>query len=308
MMLNFLYAFDENYNTQGCVSLFSLLENLDQPANFYIILDSSNKDLAFPDLIKNHKNLNQLTIKEINTKEKFYNVESSHVSKATFYRLYISSLFKNDEIKLIYLDADIVCASNPVSEINSIIKEMDVENKVVAFADEFYRTQNDEPFIRLGMKGHKYFNAGVMIVNLKKWKDLNYSEKSQQLIDVLKNKAKFWDQDVLNSLIDGDYLTIDNNLNYRTADLGVKSNLGDIKFVHYSGKSKPWDVGGIFEELALVYHDYFRRLFGKQYHIISKNRKNSIRKLLKRLKFYNLISPNNFIKYFFQSIFVIIKK
>ena len=39
--------------------IFSL-ENLDQPANFYIILDTSNKDLDFPDLIKNHKNLNQL--------------------------------------------------------------------------------------------------------------------------------------------------------------------------------------------------------------------------------------------------------
>ena len=44
MMLNFLYAFDENYNTQGCVSLFFFLENLDQPANFYIILDTSNED------------------------------------------------------------------------------------------------------------------------------------------------------------------------------------------------------------------------------------------------------------------------
>ena len=40
-----------------------------------------------------------------------------------------------------------------------------------------------------------------MIVNLKKWKDLNYSEKSQQLINELKNKAQFWDQDVLNSLL-----------------------------------------------------------------------------------------------------------
>ena len=43
-----------------------------------------------------------------------------------------SSLFNNEEIKLIYLDADIVCVSNPSSEINSIIKEMDVR-KVVAF-------------------------------------------------------------------------------------------------------------------------------------------------------------------------------
>jgi lipopolysaccharide biosynthesis glycosyltransferase len=307
-MLNFLFAFDENYNIQGCVSIYSLLENLDEKANFYIILDSTNKDFIFPDLIKHHRNLNQLIIKEINTSEKFYNVDASHVSKATFYRLYISSLFSNEDIKLMYLDADIVCISNPKNEINSIFKSMDVENKAVAFADEFYRHQNSEPFIRLEMKGEKYFNAGVMVVNLKKWKAMKYSEKSQELIKELKNKAQFWDQDVLNSLIDGDYLTIDNNLNYRTAGLGTQNNLHGIKFVHYSGKSKPWDVGGIFEESGLVYHNYYKSLFGKKYHVTSNNRKNSSRKLIKRLKFYYLISFSDFVKYIFKSMFVIIKK
>ena len=197
---------------------------------------------------------------------------------------------------------------NPTNKIISTFKSMKVEEKFVAFADEFYRYQNDEPFLRLSMKGNKYFNAGVMFVDLKLWKKKKYSEKSIALIEVLKDKAEFWDQDILNSLVDGDYLSIDNNLNYRTAGINVSEPSGDFLFVHYSGKSKPWDVGGIFEELALLYHDYYQLLFGKKYHITSKNRKNSIKKLIKRLKFLRLISFDNYLRYLFKSIFVIINK
>lgn len=307
-MLNFLFAFDQNYNIQGSVSIYSLLENLENKVNVYVILDSSNKDFTFPELIRKHKNLNELIIKEIDTDNEFYNVDTSHVSKATFYRLYISSLFDQEEINLIYLDSDIVCISNPTNKIISTFKSMKEEEKFVAFADEFYRYQNDEPFLRLSMKGNKYFNAGVMFVDLKLWKKKKYSEKSIALIEVLKDKAEFWDQDILNSLVDGDYLSIDNNLNYRTAGIDVSEPSGKFLFVHYSGKSKPWDVGGIFEELALVYHDYYQLLFGKKYHITSKNRKNSIKKLIKRLKYLRLISFDNYLTYLFKSIFVIIKK
>jgi len=38
MILNFLFAFDKNYNTQASVSIYSLLENLENKANIYVIL------------------------------------------------------------------------------------------------------------------------------------------------------------------------------------------------------------------------------------------------------------------------------
>ena len=46
-MLNFLYAFDKNYNEQACVSIYSLLENVDQKINIYIVLDVQMKNLNF---------------------------------------------------------------------------------------------------------------------------------------------------------------------------------------------------------------------------------------------------------------------
>ena len=42
-MLNFLYAFDENYNKQGCVSIFSLLENT--PSSYPKFAKADNSSL-----------------------------------------------------------------------------------------------------------------------------------------------------------------------------------------------------------------------------------------------------------------------
>ena len=308
MKLNFLYAFDSNYNTQACVSIFSLLENVEEQVNIYVILDSSNINFAFPEAILNHKNLKNLITKEINSVREFYNVETSHISQATFYRLYISSIFENEQLKLVYLDADIVCVSNPLEEILEVFDNMKKEEKTLGFADEFYRHQNDEPFNRLNMSNQKYFNAGVMFIDLQTWKLKNYSEKAIELIDILKNKAQFWDQDVLNSLIDGDYLTIDVKLNYRTSGIDVGKTTDDITFIHYSGKTKPWDIGGIFEEFSLIYHDYYKKLYGKTYHIISRNRKNSLIKFLKSFKYFRLISFNSYLKFISYSILAIFKK
>ena len=280
-MLNFLFAFDENYHIQGCVSIFSLLENVDTQIDVYVIKNQTNATFSFPTKIVNHKNLNNLVIKNIQLEKEFYNVRMSHVSEATFYRLYLSNLFTEEDFNIIYLDADIICVNNPINEIISTFDDMDSDSKFLGFADELKKNDYSEPFHRLEMKNDKYFNAGVMLLNLRKWKENNYTQKSLDLVERLKNKAKFWDQDILNSLIDGNYLSLLPELNYRTSYIDQKTELDSQIFIHYSGKSKPWDIGGILEEFSLEYQRYFEELFGHNYHLVCKNRNNGINRLLK---------------------------
>lgn len=299
-MLNFVYAFDKNYYIQACVSIYSLLEKVSKPINLYLILDSSSKNLDFPSKIIYHKNLNCLTIKNFNNEKSYYNLNQAHVSNATFYRLYLSDLFLEEDFELVYLDSDIICVNDPCSLIELSFEEMKNDKYFIGFADEVYKEISDEPFIRLNMVSNKYFNAGVMLLNLEKWKINNLTNRSLDLINNLKEKAKFWDQDILNSLIDGNYYSINNNLNFRSQE-GIND---DIIFLHYSGKSKPWDVGGIFEIKAYDYHKFYQKLFEKQFHIVVKNRKNSVFKLFKTFK---NASDINLIKYFQYLFFVFIK-
>ena len=158
------------------------------------------------------------------------------------------------------------------------------------------------------MSSNKYFNAGVMLVNLMNWNKNNLTEKSKLYINELQNKAKYWDQDILNSLIDGNYLSLLPELNYRTSYIDQKTELDSQIFIHYSGKSKPWDIGGILEEFSLEYQRYFEELFGHNYHLVCKNRNNGINRLLKNFLALYRFKKLSFYKYIYQSIVVIVKK
>jgi len=307
-MLNFLFAFDYNYQIQGSVAIYSLLESVQDKVDIFVILDRSSENYDFPDSIVTHKNLNKLTLKMIDLPDNFYNIKEAHVSKATFYRLYLSSLFKNENKNFIYLDADIICTQDPKKELFSAIHNMNSNNKSAAFADELSRSEYEEPFLRLGMTSDSYFNAGVMIVNLKKWNENDYSTKAINLIESLKENAKFWDQDVLNAMFDGNYFSLDNNLNYRTAGLENSKDIDEKIFIHFSGKSKPWDVGGLFEEFAQLYHEYYKRLYGEEFHLVVKNRKNAILKLFRYRKRFRFFPYTTLLRYTTASIKSIINK
>ena len=77
-----------------------------------------------------------------------------------------------------------------------------------------------------------------MIINLKLWRK-NFS--LNQILDrmsFLKENILWWDQDVLNSLVDGNYIEIDSGFNKQVGKIDKKFNKNDI-FLHYSGKVKP---------------------------------------------------------------------
>jgi lipopolysaccharide biosynthesis glycosyltransferase len=306
-MLNFLYAFDRNYNTQAFVSIYSVLQNITEKINLYLILDETNENLNIPKKIINHKNINLIIEKVININENLYNLDDAHVSRATFYRLFLSDLY-DDDLDFVYLDSDIICVNDPSQIIKSQFSEIKKNNNFIGFADELYRHQYEEPFKRLNMSGNKYFNAGVMLVNLMNWNKNNLTEKSKLYIKELQNKAKYWDQDILNSLIDGNYLSLLPELNYRTSTIDRKTEIDSLIFIHYSGKSKPWDVGGILEEFSVEYQSCFEELFGNNYHLVSKNRKNGITRLLNNIYALYRFKDLSFFKYVYQSLVAILKK
>ena len=61
-MLNFLYCFDDGYNTQAQCSIFSLLDNVNEKINIYIIHKNKNDDNFLSQKITNHKNLNSIKV------------------------------------------------------------------------------------------------------------------------------------------------------------------------------------------------------------------------------------------------------
>ncbi len=286
-MLNFLYCIDENYNKQFETSVFSLLENVSEKIKIYVIHKDPNL-LRVSQIILTHKNLDELSIVKFqNQGINFPNLENTHVSEATYYRLFLQEYVPESAKFIMYMDADIVCINDPTDYVKQEINNLTNSDKVISVKSEkIFDEYVDETLERLKLTQRNYFNAGVMLIDLNKWFNENLSLKLTTHMDSIRNRIKYWDQDVLNSYFDGQFIELSEFLNFKLllnyenlhVDL-VKNSDSDIVFIHYTGKYKPWTVKGALNVNTFYYHKYYTKLFKSIYHIKDSRKLNSLREV-----------------------------
>ena len=296
----------------GFTSMVSLLDRIDEKININIIHNSKDVYESIPQYIKNHKNLNSINIHFFqNEKYIFPNLDNSHVSEATYFRLFIEDYIDKSHDFLIYLDADVVCIKNPIPYFNSKIQSMIENDFTVAVMNEPDIPEIDERSINLGIKSGRYFNAGVMIINYSKWIDQEIKTKSIQIIKEKKEKLILWDQDVLNIIFDGKFQDIDQEFNYRMdilnfSDKEISSIQNNVYLIHYFGKSKPWTLKGINFGISEYYQSEFRKISKNKYHIVHKWKRDSLNYIFEIIfssKLFKLKFPFRFIVEALRSFF-----
>ena len=103
-MQNILYCFDENYNNQAITSMYSLLENTTKKLNFHIIHKNPVSFEKLLELVSNDESFNNAFLYKFeNTGYNFPNVKNSHVSEATYYRMYLDQIEFDLDIVLILI-------------------------------------------------------------------------------------------------------------------------------------------------------------------------------------------------------------
>lgn len=168
-----------------------------------------------------------------------------HVSLATYYRLLISLLLPKEIHKVLFLDSDIIIVGNidifwefEVSTYSHIAIENSGDNK---------------PFIKkLEIPGNsKYFNAGIMLVNLNWWREHDVYSRSIEYLKINSEKITFWDQDVLNAILFNDWYEFPLSYNAQSFLFSEhlptylqkeKEAINSPKIIHFTGggDSKPW--------------------------------------------------------------------
>ena len=292
-VLNLLYCFDSNYNFQAFTSIFSFLEKSSEKISLNIIhKDTSKKDI-FPENILKHSNLNELNIYRFDRKfQTFPKVENSHVSEATYYRLFFNDYIKNieDFESITYVDCDMICLKDPSSEIIENSKNLVESEYVLAARKEKFETIEMEKIIKnLNLSSSRYMNAGLLIIDVNKWINENLTQKLCEKLLQIENNIVFWDQDVFNAYLDGAFYELPESLNCYT---NLEDNLTvskEVKIVHYYGNKKPWTTKGIFNKKSTYYQDMFRELGLGNYHITHKRRRDSVRHLIRGIFNLNII-------------------
>ena len=312
--LSFLYCFDKNYNMQAFTSIISLLDNVTEEIEIYIIHKDQNDLVDIPFKILNHEKLINIiiyTFKDLG--HNFPKLQNAHVSEATYYRLFIQNYLPNNIKNIIYLDADTVIINDPIKSFREHLKKMSKSNILFSARTELDKSNlknyNNEPemhqiypFERLGIEG-LYFNAGVLLINYSLWIELDVGQKLVNKMYELKNNIIAWDQDVLNAYSNGNYLNLTNELN--TFDTEISHLNDNTKILHYLGSKKPWTTSGIFKYNSEFYHHNFRKNYKEFYHITHKWKLQSLKDLiinLSNFKILKLKHPYRFLLEFIKSV------
>lgn len=281
-MMNFLpivFTCDDFYFKYTSVVIASLLVNQNKNCQYEIniiseFISDENKALAEKQISKFSNFSIKFIILEDFDAGKFY--LNSYMTVSTYYRFYIPQLFKNYE-RILYLDSDLIVDAD-ISE----LAVMNFDDKLAIcspspFIVDKVKAGNDKVFTReyfheyLKMPDPTlYFNAGVMLYNLKKMNEIDITEKLFAAIEEIK-KPLLQDQDILNSVLsrNGGIKMVSSKYNMTKAYTitskrifleNIKELFGISKkdnwfyIYHYVGKEKPWMEkridGLLFEKYA----------------------------------------------------------
>ncbi len=317
-MINFVVCFDDNYNDVAYLFFHTLLKKVSEKVNIYVIHKNPISFEGTREKLVLYDKLNNFEIFKFNHDlSKFPGITHGHISEATYYRLFLDEYLPKDIDYFFYVDADIICHKNPIKLLKQEIAKLSESEYIISAKTEVFKEKEIEPhWERLNLKGLRYFNAGVLCVNYQKWIE---NDVSKLLIEKMINEKDillYWDQDVMNMIIDDQYIELNKNLNF---DLFVSTNnvnldliehfgekeLESMVFLHYTGSVKPWTVRGAFNKRSIFYHDAYYELFNKKYNIINTWKVSAITQFIKGLSLFyvkNLRYPISFILITVQSL------
>ena len=260
---------DENYATYIPVLINSIQSTLNKNVQCKIyIFDvgiTSETKFRIEQFSKSFANMSIKFINLVSQLKKFEKtfVTFAHFTIATYARFFIADIFPEYD-KILYLDVDLLVLSD-ISELFDI----DIERYLVAaaidacYARQLYFNENnivDYSLNILGLpEGISEFNAGVLLINLKKWRELNLTKICiDKLADI--GVPRVLDQCVLNAVIPQDqiyHLPIEWNYLWHArlhniANLDKKSKFAELvnsyekigknkKIIHYTSSIKPWN-------------------------------------------------------------------
>lgn len=246
------FAVDDGYCPFLAVAIQSMIDN-SSPENHYSI-KVLNTDISRENKnkISKYKRENiSIEFIDLNyyirkVKDKLYTRD--YYSKTTYFRLFIPNLYPQYD-KALYLDSDIVI----LDDIANLFDTDLGDNLVAAAPDDviqFHPVFQTYAEKVVGVADyHRYFNAGVLLMNLHQLRRFKFQEKFVYLLDKIKFSVA-QDQDYLNRLCKGRVKLVDRVWNRMPIE-DSKIKVEDVKLVHYNLAFKPWH----FEDI--LYKEFF---------------------------------------------------
>ena len=268
--MHIFFASDENFVKHLTSAIASILKNalITDYHHFYILEDNISEHSK--EKILNLNKIKKFDIEFIKVDNELFKdcphiPACKHITMQTYYR-YIIPKIKPNLDKVLYLDCDII-----VKKSLSSLYNIDLKDYYCAVVQELSPKWSPKDEKRLGINAE--FNAGVILINNKKWKEENllpvFFENTQKLYN--QGILKWQDQDVLNYTFGDKVIWVNPQFNFQQNAYSnpyyTKYTNNDMEYakkniviIHYNNPNKPWNLDCDFYPW-----DYYFSLFLANY-------------------------------------------
>lgn len=185
-------------------------------------------------------------------------IAPSHLSEAAYLR-YLAPMVLADDDRCVYLDGDVVVRHDPRP-----LHDIDLQGRTVGAVRSRVAPFAASPggimrWFEIGIAGTApYFNSGVLVIDLAKWRARTVTERLTKFLAVHGSSTWIADQEALNVAVVGDWLELDRSWNYITH---IAENFlqqpelepDDPHIAHFAGRQKPW----VFGRMPLFAEDWY---------------------------------------------------
>ena len=235
------FAVDDYYIPFLAVGLQSLVEHSCEEYEYLIKILNTNISEKSKKKIKKYERENiNIEFVDLNyyiekVKDKLYTRD--YYTKTTYFRLFLPELYPQYD-KVLYLDSDIIILEDIANLYN-----IDIGNNLVgAIPDDIIQNGKELQEYAEKVVGvstyKKYFNAGILLMNLDELRKFNFQEKFLYLLGTTKFSVA-QDQDYLNRICKGRVKYIDNAWDVMPAP-GRNKKDEELKLLHFNLTYKPW--------------------------------------------------------------------
>ncbi|HXP73324.1 MAG TPA: glycosyltransferase family 8 protein, partial [Stellaceae bacterium] len=146
----------------------------------------------------------------------------ANITLMTYARLLMADLLPRELDRILYLDGDILVRG----ELQKLWI-VDLRGRTVGAVVDLPRYQFNH---RLGLPPDApYFNAGVLLIDLRRWRQLDIGSRCLAFAREHPSRLQWWDQCALNFVLHDDWISLDRVWNFQSMDVAHLVN-GHLRF------------------------------------------------------------------------------
>jgi len=246
MTIHCAFSSDDNYLQHLTVAITSLLENNRQHAFvLHVVHNDANaaKLAMLAEHVAGYPNAELRLYAFDDAPYRHFRLDA-HITLASYFRLFLTSILPPDIDRILYLDADIVVLNDVAP-----LWELPFDGKLIAAVPNLF-SQNNE---RLGLPAdYCYFNAGILVVDLDGWRREGLLERFVDYVERNHLILRWHDQDALNAVLHERVKYLDYGWNFQARtkvtdiatlpidEAGFQRLQQRPNIVHFTTERKPW--------------------------------------------------------------------